>query len=205
MKQFYFLLFTFFALNLSFGQVIITELADPNNDGNARFVEIYNVSSADVDLTDWELRRWTNGNTTPQSSGVDLTSIGTLASGAFAVIANNANFESVYGFAPDIIAGGGGAADSNGDDQIALYDAADNTIDFFGVIGEDGTNTCHEFEDGRAERIASVTTGTSTWNEAEWNVLFIIMVQQKQQRLCVVLTTVVQLGQQRQHFVPLLC
>ena len=170
MKHFYFLLFTFFALNLSFGQVIITELADPENDASARFVEIYNISNADVDLTGWELRRWTNGNTDPQGTGVDLSSVGTLASGAFAVIANNANFESVYGFAPDIIAGTGGAADSNGDDQIALYDPADNTIDFFGVIGEDGSNTCHEFEDGRAERIASVTSGTSTWNEAEWNV-----------------------------------
>ena len=170
MKHFYFLLFTFFALNLSFGQVIITELADPNNDANARFVEIYNISNSDVDLTGWELRRWTNGNSTPQTSGVDLSSIGSLASGAFAVIANNANFQNVYGFAPDIIAGTGGAADSNGDDQIALYDPADNTIDFFGVIGEDGSNTCHEFEDGRAERIASVTSGTSTWNEAEWNV-----------------------------------
>ena len=134
MKHFYFLLFTFFALNLSFGQIIITEISDPiNSSSTVRFVEIYNISNADVDLTDWELRRWTNGNTDPQGTGVDLSSVGTLASGAFAVIANNANFESVYGFAPDIMAGGGGAADSNGDDQIAIFDPTDTTIDIFGV------------------------------------------------------------------------
>ena len=74
MKHFYFLLFTFFALNLSFGQIIITEISDPiNSSSTVRFVEIYNISNADVDLTDWELRRWTNGNTDPQGTGVDLS------------------------------------------------------------------------------------------------------------------------------------
>jgi hypothetical protein len=65
MKKNYFLtlLLTLFISGLSFGQVIITELADPNAGAGARFVEIYNVSDSDVDLTGWELRRWTNANT----------------------------------------------------------------------------------------------------------------------------------------------
>ncbi|MDY8134973.1 T9SS type A sorting domain-containing protein [Aquimarina sp. 2201CG5-10] len=171
------LLFTFLISTFSFGQIIITELADPNNSNNTanpqntRYVEIYNVSGAGVDLTNWELRRWTNGTATPQGSGIDLTSIGTLASGGFAIIAaNSTDFQAAYGFAPDINGGGGGAADSNGDDQIAIFDASDATIDIFGVPGEDGSGTCHEFEDGRAERVASVTASASTFNEAEWNV-----------------------------------
>ena len=60
------LLLTLFISGLSFGQVIITELADPNGATAARFVEIYNVSDSDVDLTGWELRRWTNANAEPQ-------------------------------------------------------------------------------------------------------------------------------------------
>ncbi len=36
--------------------------------------------------------------------------------------------------------------------------------------GEDSSGTCHEFEDGRAERKATVLTGETTWNEADWNV-----------------------------------
>ena len=173
MKKNYFLtlILTLFLSGLSFGQVIITELADPNNNAGARFVEIYNVSDSSVDLTGWELRRWTNGNADPQSSGVDLSSIGTLSSGSFAIIAANATeFETVYGIPADINAGNGGAADSNGDDQIAIFDDTDETIDIFGVPGEDGSGTCHEFEDGRAERVSSVSASSETWDESEWNV-----------------------------------
>lgn len=163
-------MFLFFG-SYSFSQLIITELADPNDNFGARYVEIYNFSSNDVDLTDWELRRWTNGNVGPQVTGVDLSSIGILASGSYIIIASNGTeFTSAYGFAPDIVAGSGGAADSNGDDQIAIFDAADNTIDIFGIPGEDGTGTCHEFEDGRAERIASVSASNPVWDESEWNV-----------------------------------
>ena len=161
----------FFFSSYSFSQLIISELADPNDNAGARFVEIYNVSGSAVDLTDWELRRWTNGNAGPQGTGVDLTPVSSLAANSFIIVAANATeFEAVYGFAPDIEAGTGGAVDSNGDDQIAIFDPADNTIDIFGVPGEDGTNTCHEFEDGRAERIASVTASNPTWDESEWNV-----------------------------------
>lgn len=173
MKKNYFLtlLLTLFISGLSFGQVIITELADPNGATSARFVEIYNVSDSDVDLTGWELRRWTNGNADPQGAGVDLSSIGTLSSGSFALIAANATeFQTVYGIPADINAGTGGAADSNGDDQIAIFDDTDQTIDIFGVPGEDGSGTCHEFEDGRAERVSSVSASSATWNESEWNV-----------------------------------
>ena len=173
MKKNYFLtlLLTLFISGFSFGQVIITELADPNGATAARFVEIYNVSDSDVDLTGWELRIWTNGNATPQGTGVDLSSIGTLSSGSFALIAANATeFETVYGIPADINAGTGGAADSNGDDQIAIFDDTDQTIDIFGVPGEDGSGTCHEFEDGRAERVSSVSASSATWNESEWNV-----------------------------------
>jgi len=173
MKKNYFLtlILTLFISGFSFGQVIITELADPNAGASARFVEIYNVSDSDVDLTGWELRRWTNGNADPQGTGVDLSSIGTLSSGSFALIAANATeFETVYGIPADINAGTGGAADSNGDDQIAIFDDTDQTIDIFGVPGEDGSGTCHEFEDGRAERVSSVSASSATWNESEWNV-----------------------------------
>jgi hypothetical protein len=168
------LLMTLCCSLLSFGQVIITELADPNNDAGARFVEIYNAGSSAVDMTNWSLKRYTNANTTTSSNVVDLTPLGNLASGAFAIIAaNGTNFETVYGIAADISAGTGGPADSNGDDQIAIFNASDTLVDIFGVPGEDGNangGTCHEFEDGRAERIASSTTASATWNEAEWNV-----------------------------------
>ena len=174
MKKNYFLtlLLTLFISGLSFGQVIITELADPNAGAGARFVEIYNVSDSDVDLTGWELRRWTNANTEPQGTGVDLSSIGTLSSGSFALIAANATeFETVYGIPADISAGTGGAADSNGDDKIAIFDASDTTIDIYGTPGvsSNNSNSADNFEDGRAERAASVSSSNPVWDASEWN------------------------------------
>ena len=173
MKKNYFLtlLFTLVISSFGYSQVIITELADPNNDSTARYVEIYNAGSSAVDLTGWELRRWTNANTNPQTTGVDLTSLGSFPAGSFAIIAaNGTGFQDAFGISADIIAGTGGAADSNGDDQIAIFDDSDVTIDIFGVPGEDGSGTCHEFEDGRAERKANVKTAKTTWSEADWNV-----------------------------------
>ena len=52
--------------------------------------------------------------------------------------------------------GTGGAADGNGDDQLALYNG-EVLVDFYGNIGQDGSGQWHEFEDGRAERAADVT------------------------------------------------
>ncbi len=161
-----------FMLILGFGmkaQVFITEIADPNNEAGARFVELYNAGSSSVDFsTGWQINRYTNGNASPQTP-VDLT--GTIAAGGFYIIcANQSTFTSTYGFAADQNIGTGGPADSNGDDQIFLLSPGSIIVDFFGVAGEDGSNTCHEFEDGRAERVASVTAGVQTWNEAEWNV-----------------------------------
>ncbi|MDG2426289.1 MAG: lamin tail domain-containing protein, partial [Flavobacteriales bacterium] len=153
------------------GGIIITEIADPNSDYKGRFVEIHNSSDADQDMTGWILQRWTNDNAGPSSNTVDLTVLGTLAAGDFALISSRTAFTGYYGFDADIVAGTGGPADSNGDDQIAIVDAGSNIIDMFGVAGEDGSNTCHEFEDGRAERAASnVTPNGGAWDEAGWNV-----------------------------------
>ncbi|MDA9317137.1 choice-of-anchor J domain-containing protein, partial [Polaribacter sp.] len=151
--------------------IFITELADPNDNAAARYVEIYNGGTSAVDLTGWTLRRYTNGNADPQTTGEDLSPIGSLAPGAIAIIAANGTaFEAAFGMAADISAGTGGPADSNGDDQIYITDASDTIVDFFGVAGEDGSGTDHEFEDGRAERKASVTQGTATWDVSEWNI-----------------------------------
>ena len=172
------LLLTLFISGLSFGQVIITEIADPNGTvpSSARYIEIYNPTNSAVDLGGWSIKRWTNEKQTTTSS-IDLTPIGNLGAGIVYVIAakssSTSGFEPFFGFAPDMIGGTGGAADSNGDDNMAIFDASDNIIDIFGVPGEDGNangGSCHEFEDGRAERKASATAASTTWNEADWNV-----------------------------------
>jgi len=170
MKKSFLLVLSFlFLASLGFGDVFMTELADPNNIDTARFVELYNNGVAAVDLsTGYDLQRWTNGNAAPQSA-VELT--GSIPAGGFYIVCNNGtSFNTTYGFAADQILGTGGPADSNGDDQIALRDPSDAIIDMFGVPGEDGSGTNHEFENGRAERNGTVTTGNTTYTFAEWNI-----------------------------------
>jgi hypothetical protein len=151
---------------LSYGQIFITELADPKDQTTGRYVEIYNAGDADIDLTNYSIQRYTNGKTVPQAP-VSLE--GTIKAKGFYIVARS-GFESFYGFKPNLVLGANGSADSNGDDQIQIIDGDGNVIDIFGVPGEDGTGTCHEFSDGRAERVATVTTGNGgTWNEADWN------------------------------------
>ncbi|WP_340066242.1 DUF5689 domain-containing protein [Ascidiimonas aurantiaca] len=147
--------------------VIISELADPNNEPGARFVELYNAGDIDVDLEGWQLLRYTNAST-EVSSVLDLSGY-RISAGSTLVLSPNAEiFESVYGFPPDVVSGANGPADSNGDDNLVLVDGNGNTVDIFGVVGEDGSGTNHEFEDGRAVRSMVITEGRSSYDFSEW-------------------------------------
>jgi hypothetical protein len=61
----------------------------------------------------------------------------------------------------------GGVADSNGDDQIQLL-KNDVVIDTFGVPGQDGTGTNHDFTNGEALR--TVSGPTRTYNASDWTI-----------------------------------
>ena len=161
---------TIIITTFSFADVMMTELTDPQNSSDAgRYVELYNNGNSDVDLSSgWAIQRWTNGNADPQSPR-NLS--GVISAGGFYIICNDADkFASTYGLTCDEDIGTGGAADSNGDDNIALIDASGSIVDMFGVAGEDGSGTGHEFEDGRAERAESNTSASAAWDETGWNI-----------------------------------
>lgn len=147
--------------------ILISEIADPNNNLGARFIELYNAGNEPLSLNSWVLQRYTNANT-ETSSSIDLSKLIIAAESALVIAANAEEFENVYGFSPDLEASGNSAANSNGDDNIALVDPFGTVIDVFGVIGEDGSDTNHEFEDGRAWRKRTITQGTTTYTFDEW-------------------------------------
>lgn len=174
MKKLYFLITLCFTGLLSFGQVIITEIADPNNNLEARFIELHNLGATDVDFTEgngWQIDKYTNASATVSLS-LDLT--GTIPAGGFYIIGydNSAGtFQATYGFAPDQLdAVNNGVTGSNGDDDIVLVDGTDTIVDFFGIPAMDNSGTCAEYEDGRAERLTSVTGPNATFDESEWNI-----------------------------------
>ena len=81
---------------------------------------------------------------------------------------NAGEFEAVYGFPPDLGIGTNSPADSNGDDNLELVDPFGKVIDVFGVVGEDGSGTNHEFEDGRALRKPEFSRGNGSFDFNEW-------------------------------------
>ncbi len=151
----------------SAGGIFISEIADPDNNANARFIEVTNGSSNPIDISNWSVILYSNANTSPTTTYVFPTST-LLTGGASYVIAQNGGvFTSVYGFAAD---GLDALMNANGDDNFELRDASNNLIDAYGVVGIDQTGTCAEFEDGRALRIASISEGNPTFDEAEWTI-----------------------------------
>ena len=156
------------------GQVFITELADPNNNANVRYIELYNSGATSIDFTEgsgWRIDKYTNASATVSQT---LALTGTIPAGGFYLIAtgtDDGDFFTVYGVTANQFDGANdNVAGSNGDDNLEVYNGSGILIDQFGVPGEDGTNTNHEFEDGRAERKATVITGNTTYTFAEWNI-----------------------------------
>lgn len=151
------------------GVAHLSMLVDPNDDSSARFVRISNSSGAPVSLNGWQLVRYTNGST-EASSFLDLSALESLETEQCVYVAKDGvAFQTAYGFAPDMEGGAGGPVDSNGDDQIVLLNSDGVVIDIFGVIGEDGTHTCHEFEDGFAIRSNGAPDGDA-WNGENWTI-----------------------------------
>ncbi len=148
-------------------QLFISELADPDNNSKARFVELYNAASESLDLKGWTLNRYTNANT-EISSSIDLSDFVIEGKKTLVISPNMTEFETVYGFLPNLGVGTNSPADSNGDDTLELVDPFGTVVDIFGVIGEDGTGTNHEFEDGRALRKITVVKANPVYTPSEW-------------------------------------
>lgn len=149
--------------------LIFSELADPDNNSAARYVELFYAGDQPLSLNGWHIDRYTNDNT-ERGSSIDLSDI-TVNSGQFLLIASNAAvFQEIYGTAPDIEGGLNSPADSNGDDNLVLVDPFGTIIDIFGIIGEDGSGTAHEFEDGRAFRKEDINKANPVFDPSEWEV-----------------------------------
>lgn len=152
-------------LAVSSGGIFISEIGDPDNNPNARFVEITNGSANPIDLTNWQLFLYSNNNTTPTTT-FNFPSTTIINGGASYVVAQNGpEFSLVYGFSAN---GLNALMNSNGDDNFELRDNNNILIDIYGVVGIDQTGFCAEFEDGRALRINTIIEGNPIWDESEW-------------------------------------
>lgn len=140
----------------------ISEIADPGDDFNARFVELFNPTDEAVDLgaNGWTLVLYFNDN--PSGRAVPL--VGIIEPGGTFVIAHEADaFALAYPDAPvpDQIAN---TVDSNGNDNFELRFGGENgpLVDIYGSPGTDGTDQPWEFEDSQVVRSGAAPNATFT-------------------------------------------
>ncbi|MXN92374.1 T9SS sorting signal type C domain-containing protein [Flavobacterium sp. Sd200] len=139
-----------------------------------KYIEIYNGTGADVDLSDYRVRLYANGNTTATN---DVLLSGILENDDVLVIRNSA--ATIYTGTATVNA----AVNFNGDDAIVLYRISTATnVDIFGNIGEDpGTawsTATHSTVDKTLVRKSTVHAGVTVnpvsgfpTLETEWDVL----------------------------------
>lgn len=169
----------FLSASASRGAVIISEIVDATLPGGLpKYVELTNTGTTAVDLSTVYIGNFNNGSTT-LGGGAATQLSGIVAPGDSYVISYENNdssgvglFFDTYGFDPDNFDLG---AFTNGDDVIALFDGAAtgdgtdaNILDVFGVVGTDGTGEPWEYTDSYARRVPAVTTGSSTFDSAQW-------------------------------------
>ena len=147
--------------------LIISEVADPADVYQGRYVELYNLSPDTIFFTSdtWYLVKQSNGGS---YSDIQLTD--TIPPGeAYTVAYSQSDFNTAYGVDPNQISG---SISGNGDDGYFLYYGGNETtgtlIDAYGVIDEDGTGKPWEYQDGKAVRKRSVGSPNSTWTSSEW-------------------------------------
>ena len=149
--------------------LIFTEIADPSDDTNARYVELKNVSnsSIDFDASTYYISRQIDG-----AGWEDLKLTGSLCSGCIRTIGyNSSNFVSAYSIGAD---DSSSIVNGDGNDSYIIYSGGDHStgsiIDIYGQIGVDGAGQNWNYEDSRAVRGGKVGSGTSTWDTSEWTI-----------------------------------
>lgn len=110
--------------------LIISEYVEGSSSN--KYIEIYNGTGAEVNLADYKLQLYANGDTSPTN---DAQLSGTLANGAVKVYKNNS---SSLTLPSGVSAESNTALNFNGDDALALFKVSTlSFVDIFGRIGND--------------------------------------------------------------------
>lgn len=140
------------AANVS--ELFISEYVEGSS--NNKYIEIYNGTGTSVDLSQYSLKKQTNGAGN-YASAYNLT--GTLANGEVIVLANNS--ASIY---TGTVTKAGAVMSFNGNDAVALFKGA-TKIDEVGIFND----VSNWGKDTTLRRKSSVTSPNATYNVAEWD------------------------------------
>jgi hypothetical protein len=146
------------------GTVFISEVCDPLNAINTnRYIEIFNGTTATVDLTGWKLRAIANN-----SECFTWNLSGTIASGQAKVAGNSSATFTVDFGSSSWNTGNSCHFNWNGQerDGAILYNASNVVVDKY----KRGTTDTDDFTDATAVRNSGVCGGTATFTPGEWTV-----------------------------------
>ncbi|HKL47227.1 MAG TPA: lamin tail domain-containing protein, partial [Candidatus Izemoplasmatales bacterium] len=140
-------------------ELFISEYAEGSSSN--KYIEIYNGTGADVDLTNYTVELYSNGDTTA-SQTLDLT--GTLVAGDVLIIANSSADQTILDEA-DYALSYPSVPNWNGDDVVTLSkDGA--IIDTIGDVGNPNNN--YFAQDVTLVRNADVIGPNATYTVSEW-------------------------------------
>lgn len=139
-----------------FTDLIISEYVEGSSSN--KYIELYNGTGTSINLSDYRLRLYANGNTDPTE---DIQLSGTLSHG-LTIVYKNSLATKYTGPATN-----NAATNFNGDDAIALYKISTSSfVDIFGVIGDDPGSAwmigANSTEDKTLRRKPSVTEGITS-------------------------------------------
>ncbi len=128
------------------------------------YVELFNGTGAAVDLSNYKLKVYTNGN---PGANCDTSLSGIIANNTTAVIRiGNVAEPNQGGVSPDLTPAS--CTGVNSDDSIVLTTSADVEVDVWGINGTDFTplNTAGY----SYTRNTTATVPSTTWNAADWTI-----------------------------------
>lgn len=145
--------------------LFISEVTDANA-GSLTYVEIFNGTGAPVDLSNYKLKIYNNGNTDP-SINCDITLSGTIGVNETNVIKVSTS-PNQGGVVPDQVYAD--CAGVNTNDNIRLTTAGDVLIDIWGETSD--IDFTPNGETGYTyRRNANATLPSATWNPADWTAI----------------------------------
>jgi hypothetical protein len=148
-------------------ELIISEYVEGSASGD-KYVEIYNPTTDNVDLSNYKIILLRNGGTLPvDGTDQEYTLSGTLAPGQTYVIAD----DDATGFSG--VDQAVTVLNFSGNDPILLTDLSNNIIDVIGIPGTDPGNGYAvdnaDTENVTLRRNYDVQTPNSIWTPAEWS------------------------------------
>jgi hypothetical protein len=143
--------------------LVLSEVGDPAQNFQLRYVEIYNPTSQALDLSDYALERYSNGSGT--SSGALVLGPGMLAPGDTWVVASAQASQGAFAALGGSFDQQHFVVDGNGDDAYVLLQGT-TRVDVFGEVG--ATPGAWDYEDQVVTRDGCVMAGATVWSSSEW-------------------------------------